>query len=132
MIRDRLKTARDLIKRRVREKLKDLSEQTSAALVAPSNKRSELDAAAPEPPVVARLMIEIRSDGTRTVARGALKDELSGEQVTLEAKGTTPMQLAAQLAKSLMTTPLAAAQLARSLRRSRQLSDAAEPEDERS
>ena len=40
---------------------------------------------------------------------------MSGEQVSLEAKGSTPVQLAAQLAKSLLTTPLAAGQLARAM-----------------
>jgi hypothetical protein len=59
-----------------------------------------------EPPVVARLMIEIRSDGLRTVARGALHDELTGEQVAIEAKGNSPLELAGQLAKSLVTAPL--------------------------
>lgn len=59
-----------------------------------------------EPPVVARLMIEIRSDGSRTIARGALQDELTGEQVAIEAKGNSPLELAAQLARSLVTAPL--------------------------
>lgn len=60
----------------------------------------------PEPPVVARLMVEIRSDGSRTIARGALQDELTGEQVAVEAKGNSPLELAGQLAKSLITAPL--------------------------
>ena len=60
-----------------------------------------------ELPVVARLIVEIRSDGTRTLARGALEDVLTGERVALEAKGGSPMQLAASLAGSLLTTPFA-------------------------
>ena len=72
-----------------------------------------------EPPVVARLMVEIRSDGSRTIARGALQDELSGEKVAIEAKGNSPLELAAQLAKSLLTTPLNAATLGRALMASR-------------
>jgi hypothetical protein len=58
-------------------------------------------------PVVARLIVEIRSDGTRTLARGALEDVATGERVALEAKGGSPIQLAASLAGSLLTTPFA-------------------------
>lgn len=58
-----------------------------------------------EPPVVARMIIEIRSDGTRTIARGALEDMLSDERVKIEASGGTPMQLAASLASNLLSTP---------------------------
>ncbi len=54
-----------------------------------------------EPPVVARLIIEIRSDGTRTIARGAMEDVLTGEKVAIEARGTTPLRLALSLAKSM-------------------------------
>jgi len=59
-----------------------------------------------ELPVVARLVIEVRSDGTRTVARGGLEDRATGQRVSLEAKGGTPLELSAQLAKGLMTSPL--------------------------
>jgi hypothetical protein len=58
-----------------------------------------------EPPVVARLMIEIRSDGRRTIARGALEDLEHGERVAIEAKGTTPLDLALSLARSLLQLP---------------------------
>jgi hypothetical protein len=58
-----------------------------------------------EPPVVARMIIEIRSDGTRTVARGALEDIISGERVKIEADGGSPIQLAASLASNLLSTP---------------------------
>src|SRR5690606_36648919 len=58
-----------------------------------------------EPPVVARMVIEIRSDGTRTIARGALEDVLSVERVKIEASGGSPMQLAASLASNLLSTP---------------------------
>ena len=61
-----------------------------------------------EPPVVARLMVEIRSDGSRTIARGAVEDIASGERVAVEAHGTTPAQLAASLAKTMLATPLLA------------------------
>jgi hypothetical protein len=58
-----------------------------------------------EPPVVARLVIEIRSDGRRTIARGAAEDVLLGEKVAVHAEGTTPLALALSLAKSLVTLP---------------------------
>lgn len=59
-----------------------------------------------ELPVVARLVVEIRSDGTRTVARGALEDSLQGVKVGIEAEGTTPVDLAAKLAKSMFKLPV--------------------------
>jgi hypothetical protein len=58
-----------------------------------------------EPPVVARMIVEIRSDGTRTIARGALEDIVSGERVKIEASGGSPVQLAASLASNLLSTP---------------------------
>jgi hypothetical protein len=68
-----------------------------------------------DPPVVARLIVEIRSDGTRTVARGALDDVLSGEKVAVEARGTTPAALAASLIRSMFSAPLLAKVIARRL-----------------
>jgi hypothetical protein len=70
-------------------------------------------------PVVARLVVEIRSDGSRTLARGALEDALTGETVSLEAKGGSPAQLAASLATNLLTTPLALGRAAGALMRGR-------------
>ena len=61
-----------------------------------------------EPPVVARLVVEIRSDGSHTIARGAMEDALSGQKVAVEASGTTPLALALSLAKSIVATPLLA------------------------
>ena len=61
-----------------------------------------------EPPVVARLMVEIRSDGSTTIARGAIEDMASGERVGVEARGTTPPQLAGSLAKTIFATPFLA------------------------
>ena len=68
-----------------------------------------------EPPVVARLVIEIRSDGSHTIARGAMEDALSGQKVAVEASGTTPLALALSLAKSIVATPLLARQAFRAL-----------------
>jgi hypothetical protein len=70
---------------------------------------------ADELPVVARLMVEIRSDGSRTIARGAMEDVLSGEKVAIEARGSTPMSLALGLAKSMMRGRAFARSAARAL-----------------
>ncbi len=58
-----------------------------------------------EPPVVARMVIEIRSDGSRTIARGALEDVSTGQRAAIEAQGTSPLQLAFALARSLGQLP---------------------------
>jgi hypothetical protein len=58
-----------------------------------------------EPPVVARLVVEIRSDGSRTIARGAVEDVPSGQRTTLEARGDSPIQLALALARVLTQLP---------------------------
>jgi hypothetical protein len=68
-----------------------------------------------DPPVVARLIVEIRSDGSRTVARGALDDVAGGERVAVEARGTTPAALAASLIRSMFSAPLLARVIARRL-----------------
>jgi hypothetical protein len=75
------------------------------------DKKPELVTSAPagalqeEPPVVARLVIEIRSDGSRTIARGAIEDTASGQRTQVEAVGTSPFQLALALARSLSQLP---------------------------
>lgn len=58
-----------------------------------------------ELPVVARLVVEIRSDGTRTIARGAAEDATSGEKVALRLEGSTPLALALSLMKSVADLP---------------------------
>lgn len=70
-----------------------------------STEKGQVPQAYEEPPVVARMIIEIRSDGTRTIARGALEDVLSDERVKIEASGGSPIQLAASLASNLLSTP---------------------------
>lgn len=62
-------------------------------------------AEAAEPPVVARLIVEIRSDGSRTIARGAVEDVASGQRAAIEARGDSPLQLALALARSLTQLP---------------------------
>jgi hypothetical protein len=58
-----------------------------------------------EPPVVARLVVEIRSDGSRTIARGAVEDVATGARTTIEARGDSPIQLALALARTLTQLP---------------------------
>ena len=58
-----------------------------------------------EPPVVARLVVEIRSDGSRTIARGALEDVTNQNRTTIEARGDSPIQLAIALARTLTQLP---------------------------
>src|SRR3954471_5826684 len=60
-----------------------------------------------ELPVVARLVVEIRSDGRHTIARGAAEDA-TGERVQIEAEGSTPLQLAFSLVRSLANVPAVA------------------------
>lgn len=62
------------------------------------------------PPVVARMVVEIRSDGSRTVARGALEDLMTGEKVALRADAASPLALAQQLTGALLKTPVLAKQ----------------------
>ncbi len=68
-----------------------------------------------EPPVVARLVVEIRSDGSRTIARGAMEDAITGEKVAIEARGTSPLSLALGLAKSMTQGRAFAKRAARAL-----------------
>lgn len=58
-----------------------------------------------EPPVVARLVVEIRSDGSHTIARGAAEDAVTGERVTVQAEGATPLALVLSLLKSALELP---------------------------
>lgn len=115
MIKSVVKDLAGRVERRVKS---ELGKAIAAAEVARESaltrtEPADLTSQEPEPPVVARLMVEIRSDGSRTVARGALQDEVTGEQVSLVARGNTPLELAGQLTKALMTLPLTASQLAK-------------------
>ena len=74
---------------------------------------AEVVPAPDEPPVAARLVVEIRTDGTRTVARGALEDAILGERVAVKVEGTTPLSLALALAKAMFQAPLFARTMAR-------------------
>ena len=131
MLKDRVKTLGATVKRRVVDSIKQAAERTAARqrsspLAKVPKPSQELEAADEELPVVARLVVEIRSDGSRTVARGAMKDELGGEQVTVVARGNSPLELAAQLTKSLVTMPITAGQFAKAMLEARR---AAEEDD---
>lgn len=63
-------------------------------------------------PVVARLVVEIRSDGSRTIARGAIEDTHLGHRVAVEAQGGSPLALALALARSLGSLPRLSARAA--------------------
>ena len=64
-----------------------------------------LPATADDLPVVARLIVEVRSDGRRTIARGAMEDAASDTRVAIEASGMSPLELALGLAKSILAAP---------------------------
>ncbi len=74
-------------------------------LIVKDDAGSNVPSLAEELPVVARLIVEIRSDGTRTLARGAMEDAASGTRAAIEAAGATPMELAMALAKSMLAAP---------------------------
>ncbi len=86
--------------------------------VMPAGER-ELKQKHDEPPVVARMVIEIRSDGSRTIARGAMEDVQNGQQVAIEAKGNSPFGLALSLARSMFSAPTLARTATRALLRGR-------------
>ena len=92
------------LRSRIRETLEEAQKHALARVAPPA----PLATPGEEPPVVARLMVEIRSDGSQTIARGAVEDIASGERVAVEARGTTPAQLAASLARTIFATPLLA------------------------
>jgi hypothetical protein len=50
-------------------------------------------------------VVEIRSDGSTTIARGAMEDALSGQKVAVEARGESPLKLALSLAKVILRGP---------------------------
>ncbi len=58
-----------------------------------------------EPPLVTRMVVEIRSDGKRTVARGAVEDVSRGERVAVHVEGASPIELVRSLVQSAMKWP---------------------------
>ncbi|HET9959594.1 MAG TPA: hypothetical protein VFQ61_34115 [Polyangiaceae bacterium] len=128
---ERAKPLKDIVQRgasAVRRAAEGLSENGSAI---EAKRDAPLAEEGPEPPVVARLVVEIRSDGSRTIARGGLEDVISGQKVAVRADGTTPAQLARSLASTLVTLPVFAARIARSLKRGEELKIDARPDSTR-
>jgi hypothetical protein len=83
-----------------------------------------------ELPVVARMVVEIRSDGTRTVARGALDDRVSGQQVAMRFDAGSPLSLAKSLAKAILSVPSMARSSVRARLRRRALRSSATGEED--
>ena len=54
------------------------------------------------------MVVEIRSDGSRTIARGAIEDHLGGQAVGVEARADSPLELSRALAKMVLSAPFAA------------------------
>ena len=79
--------------------------------------KKDLERVGEEPPVVARLVVEIRSDGSRTIARGAMEDASTGQTVAVEARGTTPLSLALSMARAMFSAPALGRTAARALLR---------------
>lgn len=76
--------------------------------IKPDPQSEALDAADEELPVVARMVVEIRSDGSRTIARGAIEDRLGDQTVGVEARADSPLELSRALAKMVLSAPFAA------------------------
>jgi len=90
-----------------------MSDERPVTLPTPAEGRAVSQDA--EPPVVARLIVEIRSDGSRTIARGAVEDSLTGERTTVEARGSTPLELIGSLTRAIFQAPALARRAARAL-----------------
>jgi hypothetical protein len=71
-----------------------------ASTVVVASRDADVTARPDDPPVVTRLVIEIRSDGSRTIARGAAEHVDTGEKVAIEVEGKTPLALALSLVKT--------------------------------
>lgn len=53
-------------------------------------------------PVVARMVVEIRSDGIKTIARGAFEDFQTGQQVGIETDPLAAAKLAQAFTRSIL------------------------------
>jgi len=95
----------------VNERIKDLARPIH------EGERKELARDGDDLPVVARMVVEIRSDGTRTIARGAAEDAATGEKVAIQIEGTTPLALALSIVKTLRDVPALARQAMKSLKK---------------
>lgn len=115
MIRDRVKSLGKALLERIDEAAQSRAQSKQGAELVHQKAQSAAIDPANDPPVVARLVVEIRSDGSRTVARGAMEDLGTGERVAVRAEGSSPIALAGSLAKSMLSVPALALQAARSV-----------------
>jgi hypothetical protein len=74
-----------------------------------------------ELPIVARLIVEVRSDGRRTVARGLIEDTTTGRRTQLAASGANPVALLATVLDAGRTFAGLAWQAARKAARLRRM-----------
>lgn len=90
----------------------DHDEDDGKELVSPAQ-----DAVATEEdlPVVARLVVELRSDGRRILARGAISNEPTGERAAVEAVADSPLALMRMLARQMAQLGISAISPRRSL-----------------
>jgi hypothetical protein len=90
-----------------------MTDEPRDALPVTASPNEDLSVTDDELPVVARLVVEVRSDGRRTVARGAMEDAATGTKAAIEASGSTPLELALALARTLFAAPWLRQRLAR-------------------
>lgn len=107
MLRSSLRSIGRRVGQRLDDMARRMTDEAEHAL-ARTQDDQELAKVEDDLPVVARMVIEIRSDGSRTVARGAMEDVQHGERVAIRAAGSTPARLAASLARSIVGMPLLA------------------------
>ncbi len=72
----------------------------------PKRRADDVVAIANDLPVVAQLVVEIRSDGVRTRARGAMVDVPSGQQVAIDVGAGSILELSSALAKAVLGLPM--------------------------
>jgi hypothetical protein len=70
-------------------------------------------------PVVARLVVEVRSDGTRTIARGVIEDHKTGQRTSIRAGAESELALLGMLMKAASGLTRLARRTARALTPSR-------------
>lgn len=66
---------------------------------------AQLEAEGALPPVVLRMVVEVRSDGSRTVARGAVEDIATGERVQVKIDNFSPLLLGKEITRALISLP---------------------------
>jgi hypothetical protein len=70
------------------------------------------------PPVVARVVVELRSDGTRTVACASVQNAFLGQGVSVQAESRAPIKLALALLRTAERLPFLGPKVAKLLLKS--------------